>query len=66
MIDQTTQEVFDDFARRTGFDPDADVVPSAAGLPLETDLTPEQFRDHSKAAFRDSYVAIRDYTLADY
>jgi hypothetical protein len=50
--------VFDDFAVQEGFDPYSDVVPSAAGSPLETDLSPEEFRSQSKDAFRSAFDAI--------
>jgi hypothetical protein len=33
-------------ARRDGFDPTADVVPSALGVPVSTGLSPEDYEDY--------------------
>lgn len=32
--------------REQGFDPDAEVIPSASATPLETDLSEEEFFEH--------------------
>jgi hypothetical protein len=39
--------------------PYSDVVPSAAGGPLVTDLSPEEFRAKSKVVFRSAFDAIK-------
>jgi hypothetical protein len=56
--DTELPEVFDTFAVQEGFDPFSDVIPSAAGGPLATDLSPEQFRLASKDAFRNAFDAL--------
>jgi hypothetical protein len=40
--------------REQGFDPNADVVPSAAGMPLESVLSPAEFRRHSRNVLRNA------------
>ena len=50
---------FDDFARDEGFNPYATVVPSAAGLPLSSKLSPEDARAHSKEVFRAARKGLR-------
>lgn len=37
-----------DAVRQSGFDPGADVIPSAAGMPLRSSLSPSQFSRHSR------------------
>lgn len=57
--DTELPDVFDVFAVQEGFDPYSDVVPSAAGGPLETDLSPDEFRAKSKDAFRSAFDAAK-------
>lgn len=58
--DTQLPKVFDTFAVQEGFDPFSDVVPSAAGEPLVTHLSPKEFRDRSKDAFRSAFDAVKD------
>jgi hypothetical protein len=50
-----------------GFDPHEYVVPSKAGSPLETSLSPEDFESQSKEAFEAALDVIDvDVSFADY
>ena len=42
-----------------GFDPNALIVPSAAGMPLATGLSPQQSLEHSKAVFEAAERGLR-------
>ena len=50
-----------------GFDPHEYVVPSKAGSPIETSLSPEEFESKSKEAFEAALDVIDvDVPIADY
>jgi hypothetical protein len=57
--DPKYSETLEQAMRRHGMDPDADVVPSAAGMPLRTSLPPKEFREHTRSLLRDAQKALR-------
>jgi hypothetical protein len=58
--DTKLPSVFDEFARQEGFSTHADVIPSASGGPLETDLSPEDFAREARELFREAHEVASD------
>ncbi len=58
--DTKLDEELQDLLRERGYDPYADVVPSANGGPIQTELTADEFQESAKAGFDGAFELIRN------